>query len=95
MSVISDIEAHIARGGGGYAAWYCGIAAAPRDRLFNDHNVAEKSWWIYRDCGSDLIARQVESYFHRMGCLGGPGGGDRDTRFVYAYKITLSTVEGA
>jgi len=57
--------------------------------------VAEKSWWIFKDCGSDLIARQVEKYFHLRGCQGGPGGGDRDTRFVYAYKITRTTVEAA
>ena len=76
MSIISDMEAYIAKGGGGYFAWYCGIAADPRDRLFVDHNVAETNClWIYRGCGSDTITRQVEDYFHKKGCKGGPGGG--------------------
>jgi hypothetical protein len=96
MSIISDIDDHIRQGGGRYPAWYCGIAADPRDRLFNNHNVAEKnSWWIFRDCGTDATARKIEDHFHAMGCKGDVGGGDWNTRFVYAYKITGTTVEDA
>jgi len=96
MSVISEIDEYIKRGGGGYSAWYCGIAAYPRDRLFTAHKVSEKNgWWIFRDCGTDTAARSIEDYFHRMGCKGDGGGGDRNTRFVYAYKITMTTVEAA
>jgi hypothetical protein len=94
-SVAADINDYIRRCGGGHSAWYFGIAADPRHRLFSDHNVAVKSYWIFRDCGSEDAARRVEEYFHRLGCQGGPGGGDWDTRFVYAYRITLDTVEAA
>lgn len=92
--VISEIDEHIRKCGGGYSAWYCGIASNPRDRLFSDHNVSEKNdAWIFRDCGSDSEARNVEQYFLRKGCKGGDGGGDWQTKYVYAYKITSQTRE--
>lgn len=91
---IADIDAHIRKNGGVYSAWYCGIASSPRDRLFNDHQVTEKGGaWIYRHLGTDTEARRVEDHFLRKGCKGGCGGGDRGTRYVYAYKITATTVE--
>jgi hypothetical protein len=92
--VIRELEQYMSQGGGSYSAWYCGIASSPRNRLFNDHNVRERGdYWIYRDCGNDTIARQIESYFHNSGCQGSHGGGDDATKFVYCYKITNSTVE--
>ncbi len=92
--VQTQILAHIKRCGGSFAAWYCGIAADPRDCLFNRHGVDEKNGaWIYRDCGTDSAARVVEESFHALGCQGAGGGGGRDTRFVYAYVITSSTRE--
>ena len=70
--------------------------ADPKDRLFDDHNVdRENGRWIRRDCGTDTVARQVEASFHKKGCDGGPGGGDSNTKYVYAYKITSTTVEAA
>lgn len=93
---VEAIEAHIKSRGGPCSAWYCGIAAAPSERLFSDHNVdQEKGRWCWRNCGTDIAARQVEAYFHKKGCEGGPSGGDRDTKYVYAYKITNTTVEAA
>ena len=93
---VNDLDAYIAKGGGRYSAWYCGIAADPKERLFDDHNVdRENGPWIRRDCGTDTVARQVEGYFHKKGCDGGSGGGDRNTKYVYAYKITSSTEEAA
>ncbi len=94
QEAIAEIAAYIRRNGGGYSAWYVGIAANPRDRLFVDHSVTEKGgWWIHCDCGNDAAARRVENAFLNAGCQGGAGGGDRDTRFVYAYRITLTTRE--
>ncbi len=74
-------------------AWYCGIASDPRDCLFNRHGVNEQGAWIYRDCGTDAAARQLEEYFHSLGCKGAGGGGGPDTRFIYAYVITSNTRE--
>lgn len=94
QKVIAEIDAYIRQNGGVYSAWYVGIAADPRKRLFEDHNVREHGdLWIYRDCGTDVAARRVEQCFLRMGCKGGDGGGYRNTRYAYAYKITPTTRE--
>ncbi len=67
----SAILAYIEQCGGGYAAWYCGIASDPRDCLFNRHGVTENPGaWIFRDCGTDAAARALEQYFHSLGCKG-------------------------
>lgn len=90
----TEILAHIQQCGGGFAAWYCGIASDPRDCLFNRHGVDEKNGaWIFRNCGSDTVARGVEKYFLSLGCKGSGGGGGPETRYVYAYRITSTTRE--
>jgi len=92
--IISEIDAHINKRGGGYSGWYCGVAADPKQRLFNDHNVdKDKGAWIYRDATTDTAARSIEDYFLKKGCKGGDGGGDHKSKYVYAYKITSSTSE--
>lgn len=91
---VHQLAAHIKSRGGRYSDWYCGIAADPRHRLFDDHQVSEENdRWIYRTCASDEDARAVEAYFHDLGCQGAGGGGDRKTRYVYTYKTTFSTRE--
>lgn len=94
-SIIQDIDAHIQKESSGYHNWYVGIAKDPRDRLFNDHKVSKQnSWWIFREAYSDTSAREVESVFlNHKGTQGGPGGGDEQSRFVYAYRITKTTRE--
>ena len=90
----NDILAHIKTCGDSFSAWYCGIAADPRDCLFNRHGVDElHGAWIYRNCGTDTTARQLEQYLHSLGCKGAYGGGGPDTRFIYAYRITGTTRE--
>ncbi|MFC1638831.1 hypothetical protein ACFL26_01000 [Patescibacteria group bacterium] len=93
--IITDIEAHIASRGGSYANWYVGIATDPKDRLFNDHNVSEHGGqWIHAPADSAATARAVESHFvNQRGTAGGTGGGDEDSRHVYAYPITSETRE--
>lgn len=94
QQIIADIENYIRQCGGAFPAWYCGVATDPKSRLFSDHNVDQNNaQWIYRDGGTDTVARNVEAYFLRKGCKGGPGGGDRSSRYVYAYKITSTTRE--
>jgi hypothetical protein len=92
QQAIAEIEDYIRKNGGPYSAWYCGVASDPRDRLFNQHGVSEQGGiWIWRPLSTDTEARQVEAYFLRKGCDGGPGGGDRYSRFVYAYMKTSYT----
>ena len=87
-SITSDINSHIASRGGSYPAWYIGIAARPRERLFSDHGVSEQHGaWIYRDAGSEAAARLIEKHFIALGCRGGDGGGGVATKYVYAFRM--------
>ena len=86
--IATAIDTHIRTYGGPYSAWYCGIAADPNARTLNGHNAAR-----YWDAGSDAIARSIEQHFIAKGCKGGDGGGDHRTRYVYVYKISLTTRE--
>lgn len=73
--------------------WYVGIATDPTVRLFNDHNVTEKGGhWIYRLATSDSVAREVEQAYLDAGYDGGDGGGDENTKSVYAYVKLKGTV---
>jgi len=90
QEIISDIEGHIQKGGGGYNAWYVGISEDAEDRLFNEHKV--KEWYIYRQASSSQVAREIENYFVNVRDTdGGTGGGDENTDMVYAYKKTAYT----
>jgi hypothetical protein len=94
QQVLADITAYIAKSGGNYPSWYAGIASDPRDRLFNGHCVKENGdYWIYRTCDSDEDARSVENALLRLGAKGGPCGGDKATKAVYAYQVGTHTVE--
>ena len=92
--IIGEMESHITDCGGGIGRWYVGIAAKPEDRLFDDHSVdKEKDAWIYRTASSDSIARDIEKHFLDKGAKGGAGGGDKDSKSVYAYRISSRTRE--
>lgn len=90
--IAAEINNHI--GGFGYQGWYAGITDDPQRRLFTEHNIDRQNGvWIFRPCSSDDVAREVEQHFLDKGCKGGPGGGDKTTKYVYAYKVTYSTIE--
>ena len=87
-----EILAHIQKEGSSYPSWYCGITGDVEQRLFEEHGVPEKEhWFAYRNCSSDDDARNVEDALLRLGCDGGPGGGDSDSTYVYAYLKTNVT----
>jgi hypothetical protein len=93
QQIVNDIHAHIQKCGGQPSEWYVGIADST-DRLFIDHNVSRASGqWIFRTAETSAIAREVERAFHNAGYAGGPGGGDYNTKMVYAYRITSTTRE--
>ena len=92
--IIKDIKGYMAKRGGDIDDWYVGIAAKPRERLFDDHSVEEDGGaWIHRRASSESVAREIEKHFLDKGAQGGTGGGDEDTTAVYAYKITSDTRE--
>lgn len=67
----------------------------PEDRLFNGHNIREGGDpWIFGETTGSAIARQVEKHFIEVDdAQGGTGGGDSRSRYVYAHKIRLHTVQ--
>ena len=92
--IIKDIQGLMTKRGGDMDDWYVGIAAKPRERLFDDHSVDEdKGAWIHRRASSDSVARDIEKHFLDKGARGGRGGGDENSTAVYAYKITWGTRE--
>ena len=88
QEIISDLDAHIKDSGGGYPAWYVGIASDARDRLFSDHKVKEEGdSWIFRQASFSAVAREIQDYFvNTLGTGGGAGRGVVFTDMVYAYK---------
>lgn len=91
--IIRDIRAHITKEGSPFSDWYVGITSNINDRVFGDHNVSEKDQlYIYCEAYTVAFARHIEQQFIDVdGTDGGPGGGDEDSVFVYAYKKTSET----
>ena len=84
----------IARWGGPGPSRYVGVTGDPQHRLFGDHGVVrEVDLWAFADCGTATTARAEESRLLRLGCRGGPGGGDQTARYLYVYRITGHTVQ--
>ena len=79
-----EIKAFIDRARAPYPDWYAGIAADADERL-SEHGLEENDWYIVRRLGSAEKARRVEDFLLKLGCDGGPGGGDEESTAVYAY----------
>ena len=93
-SIAAAIDRHIRTYGGAYSAWYVGVACDPNDRLLNGHNAnGQSNAARYWDAGSEETARSIERFFIKKGCQGGAGGGDSNTKYVYVYKVSSSTME--
>ncbi len=94
QQVYDGLVAHMNKFTNPKSAWYAGIAADPKDRLFNGHGVDEKNGqWAYIACATHTDARTVEEALFKLGCKGGGGGGDDSTRSCYVYFITATTRE--
>jgi len=95
QEIANEIQNYILNKGGSYSQWYVGIAAKPRARLFEDHNVDENNnLSIFRECSGSVEARELEKYFiDNLGTSGGDGGGSYNTKYIYAYKKTINTRE--
>lgn len=91
MNIEKEIDKCIHKSGGDYPSWYIGTATNPRKRLFEGHNVVERSGaWFYRDAGCESTAKTIEAIFLKRGCKGGSGKDD-SPHFIYAYKMTRTT----
>lgn len=87
------IKNYIDQNGGDYPSWYVGIAENPKDRLIKGHEVdIDDDEWIFSTAESADAARSIEQYFVVfLRTDGGRGGGDENTRSVYAYKKSAHT----
>lgn len=73
------------------SSWYVGITDNPKERLAS-HNVDPKHVpVIVLEATNCQEARTAEATLLEDGFDGGTGGGDGDTRFVYAYLKTSWT----
>jgi len=93
-TIIEEMEDYMEKCGGTYSDWYVGITGDTNQRLFGDHNVdKEKGQWCRKEAYSSDDARDIEKYFlDECGTDGGPGGGNDDSVYVYAFKKTNYTV---
>ncbi len=91
LRIISDFKNYIGSYLTSWTNWYVGIASSPETRLFTDHSVDRQSdKWVYSmPCINADSARKVEEYLIKtFNAKGDVGGGDNDTKYVYAYLIT-------
>ena len=96
QQLMEKIENYIEKNGGVFKdyGWYAGITNDAERRLFTEHKVNKKDGaWIYGTAESFAAAREVEDALLEQGCQGGRGGGNVDSRVVYAYRITFHTQE--
>lgn len=88
--IIKDIKDYV--GKENYSKWYVGITNDIDRRLFGEHNVDRKQdYWIYRTASSKSVAQEIEEYFLDAGMDGDTGGGNDDTKIVYAFKKNSHT----
>lgn len=77
-----------------FSQWYVGIATDANDCLFNRHKVNKNGHWVFAKALTDKDAREIEKFLiDNHSTDGGCGGGDENTKFVYAYLITSETSE--
>ncbi len=91
MNIQQEIEHCIHKSKAGYRDWYIGLAINPQKQLFDGHNVSKKEGaWFYRNAGSEISARDLETLFLKKGCKGGSFG-HVSSKYIYAYKMTRTT----
>lgn len=89
----ANLSKYFFQGRDDYNKWYVGITNDIDSRVHGDHNVPREVDSFYSaQADSNEIARQIESYFIERGMGGGTGGGDSNSKYVYAYHKTSSTI---
>jgi hypothetical protein len=92
QQIMNEVIVHMGKYDGKYQDWYAGVATDAKTTLFNDHCVKESAdAWICRQCVNNDAAREIERYFMKKGCNGGPVGEEKTTLFFYAYLIQPHT----
>jgi hypothetical protein len=83
VRIYNEIVAYMVQGSP--SDWYVGITSDAETRLAEHGILRSDHSWIVRRCATSVDARNVEDALLRYGCVGGPGGGDATSVYVYAY----------
>ncbi|NJM26673.1 MAG: hypothetical protein HC859_15545 [Bacteroidia bacterium] len=75
--------------------WYVGSTDDPEHALFHNHGVSRAMGiWHIKQVPALQIAKELEvELLDLLDAKGGEGGGSDKTVYIYAYKITASTIE--
>lgn len=94
--IVKFFDEHLAKSGKRfYSEFYVGITDDVNRRLFNEHNVNRATmWWAYSTAVSKEVAEQVERFYLDKGMRGNPGGGTPESKIVYCYAVSPTTVDG-
>ena len=93
QTIVKNIRSRIDEQGGKPSEWYVGITQDVEGRVFGDHKVSRSVDSLHIECKAlnHQAACDAEKALIGLGCNGGPGGGDEDAVFVYAYWKALYT----
>ncbi len=92
QQIMNEVMVHMGKYSVKYQDWYAGIAADPKEKLFNGHGVKESGdAWIFRRCVNNNAAREIERHFVKKGCKGGSVDEEKETLFFYAYMMQPHT----
>jgi len=88
QSITNDFEAFMGKNGTKYNQFYVGITSDLNGRLSSGHGIDNTvpCIWSNNPMPSDTI-HAIEKFFLNKGTRGGPGGGDNNIRYIYAYLI--------
>lgn len=89
-----EILAYIKEFGGNFHEWYIGIAADPKQQMFEHHGVNQTDdIWLYKQALTFTACKTVQQYFLQTQSIDGEPviTGDEDTDCVYLYKKSTRT----
>lgn len=76
-----------------YSDYYVGITNDINRRLFEEHKVDHYSCHWFHETSSREIADEIEGHFIAKGMKGHQGGGNKESVWIYIYRITPKTLE--
>ena len=90
-----EILAYIKEFGGDFQDWYVGIAADPKNTMFEKHSVhKDDDIWLYKQALTFTACKTIQEYFLEILKTDGKAvaQGDENTDCVYLYKKSERTI---
>ncbi|MCW5775867.1 MAG: hypothetical protein KIS87_05410 [Phycisphaeraceae bacterium] len=96
MDAYETIKGYIEANGGEFGRWFVGVAADPKDRLVCEHSINHQTGKaIVVGTPSVRDARAAEMALRRgHGCWGSKETPDEAATFVYAFRMSATTIPG-